>query len=159
MKKTIPDTSQFLLRQATSDDLFDIVRLMSQDELGALRETLTDPLEPCYTEAFQQIHADKNQALFVVMHKEQVIGTYQLTLMTHLTFKGARRLHIETVHVDARYQGMGVGTWMIQQALVYAKDHECTIVQLTTNKKRTRSKIFYERLGFKATHEGMKLYL
>lgn len=159
MKTTISDLSKLLLRQATSDDLFDIVRLMSQDELGALRETLKVPLDACYTQAFQRIHEDKNQALFVVTYGEKVIGTYQLSLMTHLTFKGARRLNIETVHVDAPYQTKGVGTWMIEQALVYARHHGCTIVQLTTNKKRVRSKAFYERLGFRPTHEGMKLHL
>ena len=47
---------------------------------------------------------------------------------------------------------------MIQQALQTAKDHGCKIVQLATNKKRGRAKIFYEKLGFEATHEGMKLY-
>jgi len=30
---------------------------------------------------------------------------------------------------------------------------------LSTNKERPRAKQFYERLGFKATHEGMKFYL
>ena len=33
------------------------------------------------------------------------------------------------------------------------------MVQLTTNKSRTEARTFYEKLGFEATHEGMKLYL
>lgn len=33
----------------------------------------------------------------------------------------------------------------------------CGIVQLTTDKSRTDAHRFYERLGFRATHEGMKL--
>ena len=65
MKKKIMDVSKLVLRPATMDDLFDIVRLISQDELGALRETLKNPLDPGYTKAFQQIHEDKNQALLV----------------------------------------------------------------------------------------------
>jgi hypothetical protein len=32
-------------------------------------------------------------------------------------------------------------------------------VQLTTDKSRTSARRFYERLGFAATHEGMKLVL
>lgn len=40
-----------------------------------------------------------------------------------------------------------------------AKAHGATIIQLTTNKERPEALRFYEKLGFKATHEGMKLYL
>jgi GNAT superfamily N-acetyltransferase len=56
-------------------------------------------------------------------------------------------------------QGQGVGTWMIQKAIDLGKKKGCKIIQLTTNKKRSRAKVFYERLGFTPTHEGMKLYL
>jgi len=48
---------------------------------------------------------------------------------------------------------------MINQAFGYAKANNVKIIQLTTNKKRPRAKHFYEKLGFDATHEGMKLYL
>ena len=33
----------------------------------------------------------------------------------------------------------------------------CRMVQLTTDKQRTDARRFYESLGFRATHEGMKL--
>lgn len=36
---------------------------------------------------------------------------------------------------------------------------DVSIIQLTTNKKRSQAKYFYEKLGFDASHEGMKLYL
>jgi hypothetical protein len=32
-------------------------------------------------------------------------------------------------------------------------------VQLTSNVQRERAHRFYERLGYRATHKGMKLYL
>ena len=40
-----------------------------------------------------------------------------------------------------------------------ARRHTCFRVQLTRNKARTRAHRFYEGLGFKATHEEMKLAL
>ncbi len=46
---------------------------------------------------------------------------------------------------------------MFEQAIIYAKENDVTIVQLTNNKQRTIAKNFYEQLGFKASHEGMKL--
>ena len=33
-----------------------------------------------------------------------------------------------------------------------------SIIQLTTNKQRPDAVRFYEKLGFKTSHEGMKLY-
>lgn len=42
-------------------------------------------------------------------------------------------------------------------AINMAKEKSCSIVQLTSNKTRTDAHRFYERLGFKSTHEGMKL--
>jgi GNAT superfamily N-acetyltransferase len=35
----------------------------------------------------------------------------------------------------------------------------CRVVQLTSNRARVDARRFYERLGFEATHIGMKLYL
>lgn len=35
----------------------------------------------------------------------------------------------------------------------------CALVQLTTDKSRTAAHRFYERMGFVASHEGMKLAL
>lgn len=48
---------------------------------------------------------------------------------------------------------------MIEFAINWGKEYGATIIQLTTNKERERALMFYEKLGFKATHEGMKLYL
>ncbi len=48
---------------------------------------------------------------------------------------------------------------MFDQVMLYAKEHDVSIIQLTTNKKRPQAKHFYEKLGFEASHEGMKMYL
>lgn len=147
------------LRRATATDLPEIVRLLIEDELGATRECLSDPLLPGYRKAFQAIIEDKNQAILVVDYNEKVIGACHLTFMPSLSFKGSWRLNIENIHVDKKFQNQGVGTWMLQKAIHKGREKGCKIVQLTTNKKRFHSKIFYEKLGFIASHEGMKLYL
>jgi ribosomal protein S18 acetylase RimI-like enzyme len=147
------------LRPATLSDLPEIIRLLCEDELGTTRETFSDPLLPTYYEAFQDIREDKNQILLVVESQNKIIGTCQLTLMLSLSFKGSKRLNIENVHIDRNFHGQGIGTWMIQKVIELGQEKGCKIIQLTTNKKRIRTKAFYEKLGFKASHEGMKLYL
>ena len=44
-------------------------------------------------------------------------------------------------------------------AINESRRRHCALVQLTTDKSRTSAHRFYERLGFAATHEGMKLIL
>ncbi|MFN8832263.1 MAG: GNAT family N-acetyltransferase, partial [Alphaproteobacteria bacterium] len=56
-------------------------------------------------------------------------------------------------------RGNKIGNWMFNKAIEYAKQNGVSILQLTTNKKRPIAKRFYEKLGFDASHEGMKLYL
>ena len=146
-------------RKAVTSDLKSIIELLLEDELGRAREKLGSGIDPSYLEAFKLIDADPNQFLMVVLLDEQVVGTCHLTIMPSLTFNGSTRLQIEAVRVSEKFRGQKIGEWMITQALEFAKIKNAKIIQLTTNKKRPRAKKFYEKLGFEATHEGMKLYL
>ena len=47
----------------------------------------------------------------------------------------------------------------VRWAIDRARERGCRIVQLTTDKTRPDALRFYETLGFRATHEGMKLHL
>ncbi|MDA6131449.1 hypothetical protein OSK38_29285 [Escherichia coli] len=46
---------------------------------------------------------------------------------------------------------------MFKEAIAIAKSEECGLVQLTTDKERDDAHRFYHKLGFMASHEGMKL--
>lgn len=48
---------------------------------------------------------------------------------------------------------------MIEWAIDRARSRECVMVQLTTDHARPDALRFYERLGFVASHHGMKLRL
>ena len=51
----------------------------------------------------------------------------------------------------------GIGEMMLRWAIDEARRRGCGLIQLTTDKQRTDAHRFYERLGFVASHEGMKL--
>jgi len=53
----------------------------------------------------------------------------------------------------------GLGAALFGWAINEARRRQCALVQLTTDKSRISAHRFYERLGFAATHEGMKLIL
>ena len=143
--------------KATINDIETIINLLVEDDFGKTREQAA--FDPRYLEAFHKIDADPNQYLMVVKKNDQIVGTCHLTLTPSLTFIGSTRMQIEAVRVATAYRGQGIGQWMIQAAIKYGKQNGAVIMHLTTNKKRLRAKQFYERLGFEASHEGMKLYL
>ena len=146
-------------RKATINDLNAIVNLLLEDELGQTRESKSAELNQNYIEAFHRINTDPNQYLMVVEIGNEIVATCHLTIMPSLTFTGSTRMQIEAVRVAEKYRGQKIGEWMMDAAIAYAKSKGATILKLTTNKKRPRAKTFYEKIGFEASHEGMKLYL
>lgn len=145
------------IRRAGAEDLPAIVALLADDALGATREDPSIPLNPRYLQAFEAIDRDSNQLLAVVERAGAVTGCMQLSFLPGLSRLGAWRGQIEGVRVAASERGSGVGAAMMDWAIQRCRERGCEIVQLTTDKSRTDAHRFYERLGFRATHEGMKL--
>ena len=146
-------------RKSAINDLEQIVNLLLEDELGQTRESKKPELNQNYIEAFHKINADPNQYLMVVESDKEIVATCHLTIMPSLTFTGSTRMQIEAVRVAEKHRGHKIGEWMMNAAITYAKSKEVTILQLTTNKKLPKAKNFYKKIGFEASHEGMKLYL
>ncbi|MEO7046425.1 MAG: GNAT family N-acetyltransferase [Ferruginibacter sp.] len=146
-------------RKATRIDIPSIVRLLADDSLGAAREQYAEPLPAQYYTAFDEINSDKNNCLIVAELDNKVIGTLQLTLITYLTYQGGKRALIEGVRTDKSVRGQGIGKTMLEWAIHKAKNEGCHVVQLTTDKQRPDVFEFYKKLGFIASHEGMKLNL
>jgi len=147
----------FSLRRARKGDLPRILALLADDQLGAVRESVDD-LAP-YELAFDAIDADPAHLLVVGELDGEVVATFQLSYLPGLSRKGSWRSQIEAVRVSGELRGQGVGALMIQWAVDQARERGCSLVQLTTDKSRVAAHRFYERLGFVASHEGMKLKL
>ena len=131
--------------------------MLADDQLGAVRESVDD-LAP-YELAFDAIDADPAHLLVVGELDGEVVATFQLSYIPGLSRKGSWRSQIEAVRVSGELRGQGVGALMIQWAVDQARERGCSLVQLTTDKSRVAAHRFYERLGFVASHEGMKLKL
>ena len=148
------------IRKATESDIYAIVHMIANDKLGKLREDASDPLPRMYYDAFKNISQDHNQELMVMEDEGgRVIATMQLSFIQYLTYKGGIRAQIEAVRVHEEYRGHGLGEQLFKWAINRAKERGAHVVQLTTDKKRPDALRFYEKLGFAASHEGMKLHL
>ena len=146
-------------RKATINDVSEIIKMMAEDELGQKRENFQNPLPNSYLEAFKKIDADENQELIVVENNDlEIIGTLQITYIQYLSYCGGMRAQIENVFIRSDQRGLGIGKSVFEWAINRAKEKKVHLLQLTSDKKRPRAIKFYEDLGFKGTHEGMKLH-
>lgn len=152
--------STVLLREAVEGDVPALVQLLAADQLGATRDgaATEDDLQP-YLQAFRAVDADPAHLLVVAVDEGEVIATLQLSLLPGLARRGALRAQIEAVRVRADHRSRGVGAALFDWAIGEARRRGCALVQLTTDKSRADAHRFYERLGFVASHEGLKLHL
>lgn len=146
-------------RKANQDDLQSIIRLLADDELGAQRERFEEPLPADYYEAFNSIESQIGNQIILAVEDQKVLGCLQLTIIPGLARQGMKRAQIEGVRVDRHYRGKGVGEKLFKEAIAIAMSEGCGLVQLTTDKQRDDAHRFYDKLGFLASHEGMKLIL
>jgi GNAT superfamily N-acetyltransferase len=149
-------TSGVRIRPATREDVPAIVRMLADDPLGAMRERYEEPLPAEYWAAWEAIERDPNQLLIVADVDGAAAGVLQLTLIPGLTRLGSWRALVEGVRIDRARRGAGLGEVMFTWAIEEARRRGCRLIQLTTDKQRPDAHRFYERLGFVASHEGMK---
>src|SRR5688572_19056988 len=131
--------------------------MLADDPIGAGRET--DPGFSGYQMAFEKINADPQQKLVVGERGGEVVACLQLTFIPGLSRRGATRALIEAVRVRGDQRGSGIGRQLVAWAIDEARRAGCAMVQLTTDKTRVDAQRFYDSLGFKPTHVGMKLSL
>ncbi len=156
-----PANENLLVRRATEDDLPVVVGLFALEDDGNREDAAPErELEPCYVEALRAIDGDPNNAFLVAEDGSgRVVGTFQLTIVQHVAYRGGRVAQIENVLVSPEQRGRGIGEAMMRWAIDEARRRGCFRVQLTSNRRRTRAHAFYERLGFVPSHVGLKLVL
>lgn len=145
------------IREAHSDDLPTIVALLADDPLGRTREAPADLA--AYRRAFAEIAAQPGNTILVADDDGTVVGCLQLTMIPGLARSGMRRGQIEGVRIAAAERGRKLGERLIAEAIARARAAGCGLVQLTTDRSRPDAHRFYERLGFVASHLGLKLML
>ena len=145
-----------IIREATQEDLMQIASLLADDGLGRGRET-SDPA--IYQAAFGRMRTQPGNVYLVADKGDAIIACLQYTVIHGLSRAGASRAQIEGVRVSAAHRGQKLGEKIMQAAIDRARADGCSLVQLTTDRSREDAHRFYERLGFVASHHGMKLNL
>jgi ribosomal protein S18 acetylase RimI-like enzyme len=145
------------IREARRDDLPRVVALLADDPLGASRELPGEPLAPAYAAAFDAMAEQGGNVLLVAVAGDEVVGCLQLIVIPGLSRAGMLRGQIEGVRVSSSHRGRRIGERLVEAAVERARAAGCGLVQLTSDASRADAHRFYARLGFVATHVGMKL--
>ena len=123
------------------------------------RELVEDPVAPVYLRAFDEMANQAANELLVAVKGDEVVGCLQLTIVTGLSLKrhtpGAARGRAGQLEAPRREGGRTARPY----AIARAREAGCGLMQLTSDVSRLDARRFYEKLGFKATHIGMKLPL
>ena len=112
---------ELTFRLTRKDDLSDIIKMLSDDILGATRERFSDVLSDNYINAFERIIADQNQELTVVEMNGDKVATFHLTFIQYLTHQGGLRAQIEAVRTNSNFRGQGIGTKVFEYVINRAK--------------------------------------
>jgi GNAT superfamily N-acetyltransferase len=146
-----------ILRAAVRADLPAIVALLADDVLGKARDHAV--VDDAYERAFADIDSDPRNLLVVAEDGGEVVACLQVTYIPGLGRHGAERALVEAVRVRSDRRGQGIGEQLMRWTVDRARQRGCALVQLTSDKSRSDAHRFYTRLGFVASHEGMKLTL
>lgn len=149
----MPEASEIRFRPATAADVPAVVALLADDVLGAGRESAD--LAP-YHAAFEAMQSEGNNTLIVGELDGTAVATYQITFISGLSLRAARRAQVESVRVAASLRNRGAGALLMADAESRARAAGCTLIQLTSNATRADARRFYERLGFTPSHTGFK---
>jgi len=155
----VSDAAALSFRYAEETDVPAIVRLLADDGLGQTREIPGEPLHPKYLEGFRAMAGQEGNQTLLAVKGGEIVGCLQLTFIAGLSRLGSLRAQIEAVRVRGDQRGGGVGRLLMEEALVRSRAAGCSLVQLTTDKQRGDAHRFYESLGFRQSHIGMKLEL
>jgi ribosomal protein S18 acetylase RimI-like enzyme len=141
-----------LIRQATAQDLADVLKLYAQPAMDNGKVLSLQAAE----QQLAQFSLYPSYRLFVACeaHSDapssggRMVGTYALLVMHNLAHQGTPSAIVEDVVVSAECQSQGIGRAMMAHAMTQAREAGCYKLVLSSNQKRERAHAFYESLGF-----------
>tara|TARA_R110002072_G_scaffold84065_6_gene190580 strand:- start:2422 stop:3474 length:1053 start_codon:yes stop_codon:yes gene_type:complete len=106
-------------------------------------------------DSFRIFMQHKRGNVYVVSDNGKIIATITFILEMKLARCHKNALHIEDVMVHPNYRKQGIGSYLLFQSKVYARNHYCYKIILNCNESIIG---FYESAGFSSKNIEMSLY-
>lgn len=139
------------IRRIRLDDLDKVYELMNILYEGKLKY---DRFKDVYKLKLQE----ENSYYIVALEEDNVVGVLTSELQEKLHRKRLQ-LFIEDLIVEESKRNNGIGKALIENAINYAKDNNCEVVELTSYKDNIKAHKFYENNGFINHSIKFKMYL
>lgn len=134
---------EITIRIATEKDLPMLLQLYAQPDMDG--ESLsTEGALPI----FKEMLGSNRQEVFVAESQDQILGTFSLSYVQHLTHRGSKSASFGDIVVNKNSQGTGIGKLMMKFAAKRAKERGCYKLMLSTSTHREGAQAFYESLGY-----------
>ena len=131
------------VRPARREDLPALMALVAQPDMdGALLLPADDGAR-----AFDRIAGTPGHTVFVAVEGDEVVGTFALVVVQHLSHGGGRSAVVEDVVVRTDRQGRGIGRALLRAAADEARRAGCYKLALSSGLHRIGAHAFYERIG------------
>jgi GNAT superfamily N-acetyltransferase len=151
----VADASEPQIRAAGADDISSVLRLYAQPDLDN-GIVLSD-------EEGRALHARFSRypdyTLYVAELDGKIVGTFALLVMDNLGHLGAPSGIVEDVAVAPAFHSYGIGRAMMAFAVDRCRDKGCYKVMLSSNAKRERAHLFYQKIGFERHGFSFRLNL
>lgn len=139
------------IRRIRLDDLDKVYELMNILYEGKLKY---DRFKNIYKLKLQE----ENSYYIVAVEDDNVVGVLTSELQEKL-HRERLQLFIEDLIVEESKRNNGIGKALIENAINYAKDNNCEVVELTSYKDNIKAHKFYENNGFINHSIKFKMYL
>ena len=143
--------NQFKIRNFELDDLDKVYELMNILYEGKLKYDR-------FKEIYKLKIEDKNSYYIVALEDDIVVGVLTSELQEKL-HRERLQLFIEDLIVEESKRNNGIGKTLIENAVNYAKNNNCEVVELTSYKDNIKAHKFYENNGFINHSIKFKMYL
>ena len=143
---------KFEVREIKLEDLKNgyFSTLKNLSEMGSIEESMEKA-----EQIFNNITENPLHRIFVAIDKEtsEVIGATTLLVEQKFIHSGGKAGHIEDVVTRKGFEGLGIGSTLINHALHFAKTAGCYKVILDCSDTNIR---FYQKTGFKVHETSMR---
>jgi ribosomal protein S18 acetylase RimI-like enzyme len=130
------------LRAAREADAEQVASLMTELGYPSTTASAKDRLD----RALQS----KTSCCLVAENADEVIGLMSAELITYFP-TGTTICRVTSLVVATRHRRHGIGDMLMAAAAEFAREHECSGIEVTSAERRVEAHRFYERLGFSRT--------
>lgn len=139
------------IRKCLNTDINDVYDLICQLEEKKFDYNM-------FKEAYQSKINDSKNYFIVGVEKNNVIGFLSLVINFQLHHAG-KVATVEELIVSSKYRGNGIGSFLLKNAINYAKKNKCDVIELTSNFSRETAHRFYEKNGLNKASYKFKMNL